>query len=144
MIRQLAHGCFYTDNLPAMLNFYRDKLGFAVKFSLTDRNGTTFGHYFACGNSTFVEVFDRQLANAEWSSDSEPTRDNGAARTSPSFRHICFEVTGLRELRGELQARGVEVSDIDLGRDHALQAWIKDPDGNDIELMEYTHNSLQL
>jgi len=28
--------------------------------------------------------------------------------------------------------------------DGSLQAWIKDPDGNDIELMEYTRDSLQL
>jgi hypothetical protein len=27
--------------------------------------------------------------------------------------------------------------------DNSMQAWIKDPDGNDIELMEYTPTSFQ-
>jgi hypothetical protein len=31
-----------------------------------------------------------------------------------------------------------------MGLDHALQMWIADPDGNTIELMEYTASSLQL
>jgi hypothetical protein len=30
------------------------------------------------------------------------------------------------------------------GLDFSVQAWIKDPDGNEIELMEYTGRSLQL
>jgi hypothetical protein len=30
-----------------------------------------------------------------------------------------------------------------MGVDNSRQAWIKDPDGNDIELMEYTDRSLQ-
>ena len=31
-----------------------------------------------------------------------------------------------------------------LGMDHSCQAWIADPDGNAIELMEYGYSSLQL
>jgi len=31
-----------------------------------------------------------------------------------------------------------------MGMDGSRQAWINDPDSNAIELMEYTHDSLQL
>ncbi len=57
MIRQLAHLCFFTNDLDAMIAFYR-KLGLKVKFTLQDRNGNSFGYYFDCGNTTFIEVFD--------------------------------------------------------------------------------------
>jgi catechol 2,3-dioxygenase-like lactoylglutathione lyase family enzyme len=60
------------------------------------------------------------------------------------YKHFCLEVTGLAEVKAMLEARGVEVSPIKTGLDHSLQAWIHDPDGNAIELMEYTHASLQL
>jgi hypothetical protein len=38
----------------------------------------------------------------------------------------------------------VDVTEITMGMDHARQAWITDPDGNQIELMEYGPTSLQL
>jgi hypothetical protein len=31
-----------------------------------------------------------------------------------------------------------------LGKDHNYQCWVKDPDGNPIELMEYGKNAMQL
>jgi hypothetical protein len=43
-----------------------------------------------------------------------------------------------------LVRRGVAISQITIGMDNSKQAWIKDPDGNDIELMEYTPASFQL
>jgi hypothetical protein len=36
------------------------------------------------------------------------------------------------------------VSEISTGMDNSRQAWIADPDGNQIELMEYGHSRLQL
>ena len=60
------------------------------------------------------------------------------------YKHFCLEVTGLDEFCRELKNRGVSVSDISMGMDNSRQAWISDPDGNQIELMEYGHASLQL
>ena len=42
-----------------------------------------------------------------------------------------------------LRGRGVEVSDPKLGSDQSWQAWITDPDGNRIELHDYTAESWQ-
>lgn len=38
---------------------------------------------------------------------------------------------------------GVEVGDITFGSDQSWQAWLKDPDGNNIELHGYTPESKQ-
>ena len=138
MIRQLAHLNFVTDDLPRMIDFYVGKLGFKIQFTLKNDAGQPFGHYFACGNSTFIEVFDQALAVKQWGGTVGPlTPGNG-------YRHFCFEVTGLDDFCKQLKSKGVAVTDIALGIDNARQAWIKDPDGNAIELMEYGANSLQL
>ena len=50
----------------------------------------------------------------------------------------------MSEVKAMLESRGIEVTNMKTGIDHSIQAWIKDPDGNAIELMEYTHASLQL
>ncbi len=37
-----------------------------------------------------------------------------------------------------IESRDVTVTDREIGNDHSRQAWVKDPDGNLIELQEYT------
>ena len=59
------------------------------------------------------------------------------------YRHLCFEVQDLEATRSELIQKNVSVTEIKTGMDHSKQAWVKDPDGNDIELMEYTAESKQ-
>jgi lactoylglutathione lyase len=140
MIKQLGHLCLRTHQLPVMVAFYRDVLGLKVKFGLKHDDGTEFGFYLAAGNTTFVEIFDHQGAAKQWGGDGAPLKPNA----NTYYNHFCFEVTGLEEMVAQLQAKGIEVRPIAVGMDHSKQAWIDDPDGNAIELMEYTAQSLQL
>jgi catechol 2,3-dioxygenase-like lactoylglutathione lyase family enzyme len=139
MIRKLAHCCLFTDQLDAMIAFYRDVLGFPIQFKMHNDDGFAFGYYFATGENTFVEIFDQRGAVKQWGGTVQPLR--GHADTH--YRHFCFEVCGLEEEVAKLEANGIEVRPVKVGMDHSKQAWIKDPDGNDIELMEYTPKSLQ-
>lgn len=139
MIKKLAHVCLFTDQLDPMIAFYRDVLGFPVKFTMKHDDGFAFGYYFACGDTTFVEIFDQRGAVKQWGGEIVAMRANQEARA----RHFCFEVEGLETLVASLERKGVKVRPISVGMDHSKQAWIKDPDGNDIELMEYTARSLQ-
>lgn len=139
MIKKLAHVCLFTDRLDQMIAFYRDVLGFPVKFTMTNDDGFAFGYYFATGDMTFIEIFDQAGAVKQWGGQVVAMRPGHEAHT----RHFCFEVSGLEQLVGELEAKGLQVVPVKIGMDHSKQAWIKDPDGNDIELMEYTARSLQ-
>ena len=123
-----------------MISFYRDGLGLPVKFTLNTDDGECMGYYFDCGNSSFIEVFDQALAIKQWGGQAQ----NLSQTPSSPYKHFCFEVTGLEELKQVLESRGIEVTRISIGMDHSCQAWVKDPDGNAIELMEYTGKSLQL
>jgi lactoylglutathione lyase len=138
MIRQLAHLNFVTNDLSRIIDFYVNKLGLKIKFTLNNKAGQPFGYYFECGNSSFIEFFDLAMAAEEWGG---PV---GELTPGTRYRHFCFEVTGLDEYCKLLKSRGVDCSPIALGMDHARQAWIADPDGNPIELMEYGPSSLQL
>jgi len=140
MIKKLAHVCLFTDQLNAMIAFYRDTLGFPIKFTMKNDDGFEFGYYFASGEQTFVEIFDQRGAVKQWGGEVQALRSNAEAHA----RHFCFEVNGLEDVVAALTAKGIKVRPIAVGIDHSKQAWIKDPDGNDIELMEYTPRSLQL
>ena len=138
MIRQLAHLNFVTDDLAKIIDFYVNKLGMQVKFTLNNKKGQPFGYYFECGNATFLEFFDQAMAAEYWGGQV------AALTVGTQYRHFCLEVTGLDDYCQKLKSKGVEVSDITLGMDNSRQAWITDPDGNAIELMEYGPLSLQL
>jgi len=138
MIRQLAHLNFVTNDLSKIIDFYVNKLGMKVKFTLDNKDGQPFGYYFECGNSTFLEFFDQAMAAEVWGGKVEDLA------IGTRYKHFCLEVIGLDEFCKELKSKGVYVSEISMGMDNSRQAWIADPDGNQIELMEYGPSSLQL
>lgn len=140
MIVRLAHLCFQTAQFETMTAFYRDTIGLPIKFSLRLPDGRVFGHYFALGETTFLELFDQAGACEMWGGQSGPR----SVLPGSTYQHFCLQVTGISQVREGIIARGCPVTEVTTGMDGSLQAWIKDPDGNDIELMEYTNESLQL
>jgi len=60
------------------------------------------------------------------------------------FNHFCLQVEDMDAYVAQIEARGVVVTGRKVGNDRSKQAWIKDPDGNLIELQEYTAESRQL
>ncbi|HEX6269025.1 MAG TPA: VOC family protein [Anaerolineales bacterium] len=138
MIRQLAHLNFVTNDLSKVIDFYVNKLDMRVKFTLNNKEGKPFGYYFECGNSSFLEFFDQTMAAEVWGGKVEELT------IGTRYKHFCLEVTGLDEFCEKLKSNGVNVSAISMGMDNSRQAWVADPDGNQIELMEYGHSSLQL
>ena len=138
MLRQLAHLNFVTNDLSKIIDFYVNKLGMNVKFTLDNKDSQPFGYYFECGNSTFLEFFDQAMAAEVWGGKVKELT------TGTRYKHFCLEVIGLDEFCKELKSKGVDVSEISMGMDNSRQAWIADPDGNQIELMEYGPSSLQL
>ena len=140
-VKRLAHLCFKTDHLDKMVPFYRDVLGLPVKFTMTNKDGDVFGYYFACGECSFVELFDQRGAVRQWGGEVTTLKTTAAGTL---YQHFCLEVNGLEAERAQLVAKAIPVTEIAVGMDGSKQCWIKDPDGNDIELMEYTRDSMQL
>jgi len=128
MITGLAHVCFHVRSLDAALAFYRDRLGLAEAFPYLREDGTKFGVYLHVGGRNFIELFEGKV-------------DDTTGR--PSYSHFCLEVDDIEQTASELRTRGVEVTDVKLGDDGSLQAWLADPDGNRIELHQYTPESKQ-
>jgi catechol 2,3-dioxygenase-like lactoylglutathione lyase family enzyme len=138
MIKQLAHINFFSDQAPQLLDFYTNQLGLTIKFTLDHDDGTAFGWYVDCGNSTFIEIFDQAGAIKQWGGQV------GELKKGNLYRHLCFEVTGIEAYRQALVTKGLSLTEVKVGMDGSKQCWIKDPDGNDIELMEYTSLSRQV
>lgn len=131
MITQLAHTAYRVRDADASLAFYA-KLGIREAFRLHQDDGSLWIVYLQINENQFLELFP------------------GASRTvttapdSIGYHHFCLEVDNLAATVAELEARGVTIDrPIKLGKDGNLQAWIVDPDGNRIELMQILPDSLQ-
>jgi len=131
MIKGIAHVCFTASDLDASLAFYRDALGMDHAFDFVDERGRRTGVYLRAGGRTFIELFEGEVAAG---AEGQPPQ---------AYRHFCLEVDDIQAAVAALRSRGVEVTEPKLGTDQSWQAWLADPDGNRIELHQYTPDSRQ-
>lgn len=61
------------------------------------------------------------------------------------YQHICFEVTDIQKAWEAVCSNGLQPdSPITLGCEGTYQFWLTDPDGNRMEIQQYTPKSMQL
>jgi len=129
MITDLGHAAFAVRDLGAALAFYA-KLGLAESFRLHREDGSLMLVYLHVGGDRFLELFP---------DGPEPDPDR-----VQSFMHVCLLTPDLRAAVEALRADGVVIErEPKVGLDGNLQAWIRDPDGNAIELMQLVESSPQ-
>jgi len=127
----IGHVAIRVKDVDRTLDFYVGKLGFSEMMRL-DRDGRLWLLYLRITDTQFLEVFP------------EATSDRAPSREANGLNHLCLEVNSIDAAVAELVAAGVPLSSPKkLGADGNMQAWIEDPDGNRIELMQMAPDSLQ-
>lgn len=129
MITDLAHTAFAVNDIDVALGFYA-KLGLHESFRLHREDGSLMLVYLHIAGDRFLELFPN---------GPEPDRNR-----VHSFKHICLATDDLKQTIADLEAAGITF-DVPFkeGLDHNYQAWIHDPDGNAIELMQLVEHSPQ-
>lgn len=102
---------------------------------LHNPDGSLMLVYLHIGGDRFIELFPVS---------DEASRSELPADPPLGFSHICLQSDDLHGDVEALQAQGIKF-DIEptLGLDHNWQAWLRDPDGHRIELMQLSEESLQ-
>lgn len=122
----VAHIGLHTADLAKDQAFYGGVLGFAQPFTVNKPGGGLMLTYFKVNDHQYIEVFP-DLAG--------PTADR--------LSHIAFETTNIRQLRDYLAARGVAVpATLKKGLDGNISFMVKDPDGHNVEFVQYMPGSL--
>jgi lactoylglutathione lyase len=89
--------------------------------------------YLRITDDQFLEIFPHAIGER-----APPREANG-------LNHVCLTVDDLDGIVDQLAERGIPLTQgKKVGADGNLQAWIEDPDGNRIELMQMAPDSLQL
>ena len=130
-VSSIAHVAIRVKDVDRSLDFYVSKLGMREMMRL-DRDGRLWLLYLRITDTQFLEVFP------------EGVGERAAEREAVGFNHICLEVGDIDAALRELQTAGVAlIRDKQMGADGNWQAWIEDPDGHRIELMQMMPDSLQ-
>jgi len=129
----LTHVAIKVADLNRTLDFYVNKLGFAEMLRLHKDDGDVWLVYLRITDDQFLEVFP----GAEG--------DRAPGWNANGMNHLCLAIDDVNALVAELEAAGIPLL-LPLKRalDGNWQAWIEDPDGNRIELMQMDPDSLQL
>lgn len=129
MVTGIGHAAYGVSDLNASLRFYCEQLGLRKAFELHRDDGTLWIVYLYAGNRSFIELFP----------ESEVPRQEGG-----SYRHLCLIVDDMAATLRAMKIAGLEpLNPPSVGKDGNTQAWVRDPDGNPIELMQIAPDSDQ-
>ena len=129
MILGTGHTGYAVGDLEASLRFYVEQLGLEETFRIHRPDGNLWIVYIYAGNGSFIELFPE---------DPAPGENKG------SYKHLCLQVDDMSRTLQDVKERGLEpLRPSSVGKDGNTQAWLADPDGNLIELMQISPDSLQ-
>lgn len=132
MITGIAHMAVTANDMQKSLDFYIRVLGFKKAFSLAHpETGAPWIEYLQAGGQ-FVELFYGGT-------------DEYAFKSSQrGFNHLCLGVDDIYATVKAIEAAGYPMDTaISQGRDKNFQAWLKDPNGIRVELMQISPESPQ-
>ncbi|HET6469565.1 MAG TPA: VOC family protein [Geminicoccaceae bacterium] len=130
-ITSIGHVAIKVADIDRTLDFYVGKLGFEEMLRL-DRDGRLWLLYLRITDDQYLEVFP------------EAEGDRAPPKEANGLNHVCLTVASIDDAVAQLDRLGIPLtSPRKLGADGNMQAWIEDPDGNRIELMEMAPDCLQ-
>jgi lactoylglutathione lyase len=132
-ITSIGHVAVRVADIDRSLAFYTGRLGFPEMLRLHRDDGSLWLVYLRITDEQYLEVFPDA---AGWRAPPEDA--NG-------LNHLCLTVDDIEAVVARLAERGVPLfRPLKRGADGNRQAWIEDPDGNRIELMEMASDGMQV
>jgi lactoylglutathione lyase len=131
-ISGIGHVAIKVRDLDRSLDYYVNKLGFAEMMRLHKDDGSVWLVYLRITDAQYLEVF--------------PGAENERAPgwDANGLNHVCLTVDNIDHVLAELEEAGLTLLlPLKTAIDGNRQAWLEDPDGNRIELMEMAPDSLQ-
>jgi lactoylglutathione lyase len=124
-ITGLAHVGFMVSDLERARSFYAGVLGYHDIYDLKDSAGKVAMAFFKINDDQCIEI-----------SPGLPT--NQIIR----FTHVALSTSNIEKLHAMLQARGLQIGDIQTGRDGNRNFGLKDPENHIVEFVQYMPGSM--
>ena len=151
LFQSIMHVTFFAKDLHATMAFY-EKLGCQMKMAVkykayANRPDSPYYEqakqtpeaycivYFEVAPGQFIELYPASLNQ----------KPHPAFNEQIGYSHFGVIVADIQKTRAFLIEKGEDI-DVEpkIGNSHTWQMWIHDPDGNRIEIMQYTKDSYQV
>ena len=131
-VKSIGHVAIRVKDIDRSLDFYVKKLGFPEMFRLYRDDKALWIVYLRVTDNQFIELFPDAIGER-----SPPAEAIG-------LNHLCLECEDIDVALADLAMRNVALyRPKKMGADNTLQAWVEDPDGNRIELMQLGKDAMQ-
>jgi catechol 2,3-dioxygenase-like lactoylglutathione lyase family enzyme len=122
----IAHIALQVGDVAKARAFYGDLLGYEEPFRLFREDGTVMLTYFKINDRQFVEILPDLPSNQD-----------------ERLSHFALETTDIEALRLYLVEKGIKApGKVNQGRDKNLNMTVTDPDGHNVEFVQYLPDSL--
>ncbi|MDR0876964.1 MAG: VOC family protein [Treponema sp.] len=131
MLTGIAHLALTVKDMDRAKDFYCRALGLKEVFEFNKPDtGEPWIVYLHLDKSQFVELFYNGKTDNPWNSSYR------------GFNHICFEVDDIHKSADQIKKAGYKIDqEPKVGIDKNWQAWVTDPDGVRVELMQISPES---
>ena len=123
---RFGHNAIRVKDIDKMLEYYVNGFGFEEAFRIMNDDGSL--------RIVYIHISEGQYLELCLGGNEKPQFDD---KESLGFRHVAFTVDDIVKTKAELENRGVvfdsEILDM---KDNNLAAYLFDPEGNKIELVQ--------
>ncbi len=120
----VAHLAVFVSDLPKARAFYENLLGFEEPFTLPEPDGSVEIAFVKINDRQWIELFNR------------PSAGEG------QLNHIAIYTDDADRMRDYLASQGIPVPErVGKGRTGNKNFMVKDPDGHNVEIVEYQPDS---
>lgn len=135
MIKDIAHIALNPLNMDKSIAFFENVFGWKKVFELHKENGDPWIVYLKICKGHFLELFYGGQNDRDYAFDFEKT----------GYNHLCVTVGNIRKTLQEIYDKGyINSPEPEIEKSKCKNLWLYDPDGNGIELQEYTPESVQM
>jgi glyoxylase I family protein len=143
MIKGFHHAAISTPDLDRCIAFYTGIIGGAVAWEFGWDQGTAeadavTGLQNSACKAAMLKIGESFLEVFEFSSPHQDGRDTLRAVNLHGITHICLEVTDIDGEYRRLKEAGMDFHCTPMAQDGSSMVYGRDPDGNVVELIEFT------
>ncbi len=154
LFKHLMHVTMFCNDIDKSIDYY-GKLGFEVIFDMSEKPGDKpWNYYLRIARGEYIEL----QALSSIAPSPHPSPEKVSSPPDRSLWHFGLETDNLCITIESLRAKGIQVwkdpeksglvEDCDMDLHHSEDgydvAWLIDPDGNPIEIMEPKGQTLQM
>lgn len=143
MIKGFHHAAISTPDLNRCIAFYTETIGGEVAWEFGWEEGSLeadaiTGLHNSASRAAMLKIGNSYLEVFEFSSPAPTLQSGNRPVNNHGITHVCLEVVDIQAEYDRLKAAGMAFHSAPMAQEGSSMVYGRDPDGNVVELIEFT------